>query len=265
MMQFTIGASSPGLNRTLSREAEETEYYAGMDKLKIGVIGIAGGSGASFLSGCLARYLANTGKHLPTVIELGTGILFDSFGMDRRFAGRPYFQFFKALDENRSIRGERNLDEGINWILITPEEEELSLSFEQKMRLVCNAKGDILICDFSGGVEADLQLLQSMDQIIVVIDPLPSRMLKGYDLLCRLKALELKQLEMLYVINKFNRGVNRGQMADFLNLKNPVFIPMIHTESIYTAEYNCKIPYTLSEVKKVMKEPMRQIVSLLKL
>jgi hypothetical protein len=257
--------SSAGLERILSREAEERERYTAMDKLKIGIVGISNGAGTSFLTGCLARYLANTGKHLPAVVELGQGTLFDTYGMDRRFAGRSYYHFYKALAENRSVRGARNLDEGINWILISPEEERVQLTFEQKLRLICHAKGDIILCDFSGRLEEDFELLRNMDQIITVIDPLPSRMLKGYEMLCKIKALEFRQMEIIYVINKLNRGVNRSQMTDFLKLKAPVLIPLISAESIYSAEYNCKIPYTLSEVKKLLKEPFQQLVSKIKI
>ncbi|QOX63300.1 hypothetical protein FRZ06_08035 [Anoxybacterium hadale] len=266
MNEFNLKTDSvASLKRILSREAEEEERYAAMDKLKIGMIGISGGAGVSFLTGCLARYLANTGKHEPAVVELGMGTLFDSYGMDRRFAGRPYFHFYKALEENRAVRGARNMDEGINWILNAPEEEGVLLNFEQKLRLVCHAKGDIILCDFSGAGEEDFALLHSMDQIITVIDPLPSKMLKGYETLCRIRALELRQMEILYVVNKLNRGVNRNQMWDFLKLKDPVVVPMINAESIYAAEYNCKIPFTLNDVKKILKEPFQEIVSKIKL
>lgn len=251
------------LERVLSREASLAEQYAAMDKLKVGVTGISSGAGASFLAGCLARFLANTGKHSPAVIELGRGSLFDSYGMDRRFAGRPYVRFFRELAENRSIRGMRNMDEGINWILRSPEESEVSLSFEQKLRLVGYAAGDVILCDLSGGADPDQKLLRSMDQIIAVIDPLPSGMLKGYQTLCCLKALETAGCSVIYVINKMNGGVNRRQMHDFLKIKNPVLIPLVNPEHVYTAEYNCKSPYSIKEVKAALQGPLGEITSAL--
>ncbi len=251
------------LERILSREASLAEQYAAMDKLKVGVIGISPGAGASFLVGCLARYLANTGKHSPAVVELGSGSLFDAYGMDRRFAGRTYVRFYQELAENRNIRGLRNMDEGINWILRSPEERGVSLSFEQKLRLVGYAAGDVTLCDLSGGADPDLQLVQNMDRVIAVIDPLPSGMLEGYQTLCGLKALETGGSSMLYVITRMNRGVNRRQMMDFLKVKSPVLLPLVNPESIYTAEYNCKIPYTVREVKAVLQGPLGEIATLL--
>lgn len=251
------------IDRILSREALQEEKYPGMDRLKIGILGISAGAGASLLTGCLARYLANTRKHSPAAAELGRGSLFDSYGMDKRFAGRHWFRFYQELSENRSIRGMKNIDEGINWILRSPEEEKNILTFEQKIRLAGQAVGDVILCDLSGEGEPDYELLKSMDRNIAVIDPLPSRMLEGYQTLCRLKALDLEEDNTIFVINKMNRGVNRRQMLDFLKVNKPFFLPLIDAEHIYTAEYNCKIPYTVSEVKRALQEPLGEIASTL--
>ena len=251
------------LHRILSREADDSEKHEALEKLKVGVIGISESSGVSFLTGCLARYLANTGNYRPAVIELGHGSLYDSFGMDKRFAGREFFRFYRALSENQSIRGIRNMDEGINWILIAPDEEKIDISSELKFRMITQAKGDVILCDFSGFVDQDFRLLQTMDQIIAVIDPLPSRMLKGYETLRGIKVLEMRQNDIIYIINKLNKGVNRRQMYDYLKIKKPVTVPLISPEQVYTAEYNCKIPYSMAEIKKVLKEPLSEIISLL--
>ena len=253
------------MDRILSREASAVERYPALEKLKIGVVGISEHAGASFMTGCFARYLANTRKHSPAVIELGRGSLFDSYGMDKRFAGRQYFNFYKAVENNQSIRGMKNTDEGVNWILRSPEEDKIKLTFEQKLRLESHAKGDVILCDLSGDREQEFELLQSMDQIIAVIDPLPSKMFEGFWLLRNLKAMEADRGEIIYVINKYNRGVNRRQMLDFLKIRKPVFIPLVSTESIYTAEYNCKIPYAMSEVKNALRDPLTEIASLLNL
>ncbi|MDD3169690.1 MAG: hypothetical protein PHC91_09575 [Eubacteriales bacterium] len=251
------------MDRILSREAFQQEQYNQMDKLKIGLIGISAGAGTSFLAGCLARYLANTGKHSPTVAELGKGSLFDSYGMDKRFAGRQYFRFYQALKENKRIRGMRNPDEGINWILQSPGERGIRLSFEQKLRLVNHAMGDMILCDLSGEQAPDYELLQNMDRILAVIDPMPSKMLGGYEILSNLKLLETEQNDIIFVINKMNNGVNRRQMLQFLNIRKPVFLPMLNPECIYTAEYNCKIPYTAGEAKKVLQLPLGEIAAAL--
>jgi MinD-like ATPase involved in chromosome partitioning or flagellar assembly len=251
------------LERILSREAYLQEKYAEMDKLKVGIIGISAGAGVSFLTGCIARYLANTGKHKPAVIELGGGSLYDSFGMDKRFADRSWFRFYEALAEDRSIRGVRNMDEGINWILRSPDEGAISLAYEQKLRLISHARGDVILCDLSGEENPDFELIRSLDQLIAVIDPMPSKMLEGYKTLCNIKMLDTEKEGLIFAVNKMNRGVNRRQMLDFLKVKKPVFLPLVNPENIYTAEYNCKIPYALGEVKNALQNPLGEIAAAL--
>jgi hypothetical protein len=60
-----------------------------------------------------------------------------------------------------------------------------------------------------------------------------------------------------------NRGVNRRQTLDFLKIKKPCFIPMINPESIYTAEFNCKVPYAVREVKSILQSPFGELASAL--
>ena len=251
------------MNRILSRESEETESFSAMEKLKVGIVGISNHAGVSFLTRCLARFFANTGKSKPAVVEFGRGSLFDSYGMDKRFAGRSYFQFSYALTQNKSIRGRKNMDEGINWLLRSPDEQKLKLTFEQKLSLANHGKGDLILCDFSGNQELDIQLLQAMDQVIAVIDPMPSKMLEGYHLLHCIKDMEQNGVAVVYVINKFNKGVNRRQMLEYLNIKKPIIIPLIKAELLYTAEYNCKIPYPMNEAKNILQKPLKEICILL--
>jgi MinD-like ATPase involved in chromosome partitioning or flagellar assembly len=183
--------------------------------------------------------------------------------MDKRFAGRSWFRFYEALAEGKSIRGVRNMDEGINWILRSPEEGRITLAFEQKLRLISHARSDVILCDLSGESAPDYELLHSMDQLIAVVDPMPSKMLEGYQTLCNIKMLETEKEGMIFVINKMNRGVNRRQMLDFLKIRKPVFLPLVSPESVYTAEYNCKIPYTLGEVKNALQGSIEEIVTAL--
>ncbi|MBR0598931.1 hypothetical protein [Sinanaerobacter chloroacetimidivorans] len=253
------------MNRVLSREGERRETATPLDKIKVGIVGISHGAGVSFLTACLAKYLANTREFHPAVVELGNGCIFDSAGMDKRFAGREYFYFFKALREGRSIRGKRNMEEGINWVLKSPAEMDITLDTDQKLRLINQASGNLILCDCSQYEKGNQRLLSHMDQIIAVIDPLPSRMLEGYHRLCELKSVESRCQNVIYIINKYNRGINRREMMDFLRLRRPIFLPMVAAENIYTAEYICKIPYSIQEVRNQLHEPMKEIAESIKL
>ena len=73
------------------------------------------------------------------------------------------------------MRGTKNLEKGINWILPTPQncENEMELSGEEKSRLIQSARGQVCIFDIEAENRWD-HLLSVMDMLVVVVDPLPS-------------------------------------------------------------------------------------------
>lgn len=249
------------LHRILSRESEPVEDYQATMKLKIGIFSMSQGAGASFLTTSLARFLANTREHFPTVLELGKDSIYDSIGMDKRFAGREFFDFYQALEQGTSIRSKKNMDEGINWILMIPGHKKNQLNSDQKLRLIHSAPGNIVLCDLSGCEERELPMLEHMDQIILVIDPLPSGILRGYDLLQRLNTMIGDENNIIYVINKYNKGVNRRELQGFLQVKKPIYLPMVKHQSVYAAEYLCKTPYSMVDIRNSIKEQLSMIVN----
>lgn len=234
---------------------------AGIDRMKIGVIALAPGAGAGFVSACLAGAFAETEKYHPAVLEIGEGRLYDSLAMDKHFAGRDYFRFFKAVNDGKSIRGRSNKLYGVNWILKSPAEDGISMDLLKTIRMANHALGDMIICKIANTHEEELwRLLWDMDRIIAVIDPLPSKMLSGYNRLC---ALRTSGLPILYLINKMNGGVSRRELVNYLKLKNLFYLPLIEPEIIYSSEYSCRFVYNLVSAKSRIKKPMEDLMQAL--
>ncbi len=232
--------------------------YAANDRMRVGVIGTGSGAGTGFVIASLARHLYKYDGLRPAVLELGKGGLYDSLGMDRHFAGRTFFLFHKAVSENKSIRGRRNEYLGVNWML-TPAsgEDQPFLDIFQKLRLVNHASGDVILCRMSGVGETYIwPLLREMDKILIIIDPLPSKMLEGYQFLCRLR---VKNLPLIYVINRYNNGVNRKEMLDFLSLDNLFYLPALPSKDIYGAEYSCRCVLDMPSAAKELKKPLENL------
>ena len=234
------------------------------EKLKVGIVGIGSGAGVSFTSTCIAKACKEKGK-LPCVIELGKASIYDSIGMDKRFYGREYFKFYEAILNDKSIRNNKNISEGINWIVKDTSERNFELSSSAALRLVNNAIGEVIICDFSG-LEFDnhgimlKELLLDMDFIIVVINPLPSKLLPGLSKIEEIKKLIPKQI---YVINKSNSGVNRNELLKFIKINKPIYFPHLSAELIYEAEYTCIIPYAMEKAKQNLAHPLGEIVDII--
>lgn len=238
------------------------ESFSLQEKARIGVIGVSDGAGVSFVVLSLAKAISDCGL-MPAVIELGRGSFYDAIGIDKRFAGRNFFSFHKALREGLKIRNHHNLDEGINWALRGPGESDLRLSTNNMQRMISNMAGDIILCDFSGLHIQDakevfiLDILKEMDALIVVIDPLPSKLIPAHS---ELYIIGKEFKDVIYVINKNNRGININEMMRFLKVKKPILMPLVAQEELYAAEYCCEIAYSNYAVKRVLKPPIREIM-----
>lgn len=231
-----------------------------IDRVKIGIVGMGHGAGTGFMAICLARALVKLRNCHPAVVELGQGGLFDCLGMDKHFSEQQYFSFHKAVKQDRSIRCRSNEVDGVNWMLIPPGETDYSQDLDsyRKLRLVNNGLGDVIICRLKGLEGEELwRLLWEMDRVLVVIDPLPSRMLAGYEFLCSLRVCELP---ITYIINKYNKGVNRKELLDYLRLKKLIYLPLVEQEAVYAGEYICRPVYDIPVVEKQLKKPMKDLI-----
>lgn len=231
---------------------------ARIDRYKIGVVGLSPGAGAGFISVFLARALAETGVYQPVVLETGGYGLYDILGMDKHFAGREYFRFFDAVRNDKSIRGKSNELYGVNWILRSPEESDTKMDLLELIRMMNHASGDMIICKISCIRGEELwKLLADMDKVLVVIDPLPSKMLAGHKLLCKFRTAGLP---VIYSVNKMNGGVSRRELLGYLKQKKLIYFPMLDQETVYGAEYSCRPAYDMPFVKSALKRPIDDLL-----
>lgn len=224
---------------------------------KIGVIGLSPGAGAGFFSVSLSRFLAESTELHPALIELKGKKLYDSLAMDRHFAGSEFIDMFCEIKNHSPIGKLRNTYKGVNWALKTPSDKGDDPGLLEMLRLVNNTPGRVIIVKIpTGNREYLWELLYDMDAVVAIIDPLPSSMLWGHELLCQLRTANMR---ILYVVNKMNSGVSRRELGNYLKIKGLHFIPMVDVEAIYSAEFGCKIPWDLPQINKLIRPPIETI------
>ncbi len=258
------------LNRIFVRESEDFEYSRKQDRIKIGVIGMAHGAGASMVATALAKELSKTRDKRIAFVEGAKSVkgevqLYDSLGMDKRFLGKTYINFFEEIKNGIGINGKVNLDERINWALQVPKGLQRNLvsteniSSLKLLSLINNIVADVVICDLNDYAQ-DEEVLMEMDIVIFVIDPLPSRLIAGYEKLCQIKKVRLFEKKIIFVLNKENAGINKSELLSCLRFKPDLSLPLLPSEAIYEAEYNCRIPYTDKVINSMLNEGMENLV-----
>ncbi len=199
---------------------------------RIAVAGAAAGSGASFVAGLLVFGLRALGS--VSLTELGEAHFYDALAFEKRFL-RGFTDFFSGLRQGAHFCGEKNIYEGINWIVRKSGDND-SLAPPELFRALYMPKEEYCVFDCSGlDAQSSLALLAEAEHQIAVIDPLPSSLSRSRDFLERLR---LSLPEALIIVNKMNPGVHRAELEHFLGTKNYISLPLEPPQHIYKAEYN---------------------------
>ncbi|MBK5245857.1 MAG: hypothetical protein JJE49_01135 [Peptostreptococcaceae bacterium] len=261
------------LDRSVLREklVNDNDYF---ERMKIGVVPLCQGAGATLVATSTSKLLSGNKNIKVTFVEIvkekdiGSKYTYDSLGIDKRFAGRNFNDLFQLNLLGKTTRGITNIDDGINWILHKPKvnktenkngkESNTEGNFDN-YRIINNAPGDVIICDFEIHSQM-MELLPDMDALIVVIDPMPSSLLAGFQTLAYCKSLEEKGHRIFWVVNKYNGGINRRELHQFLKLKELHYIPFIKADELYSAEYNCMLPVCGRQIKIALENTLNKII-----
>lgn len=316
------GKGDLDMNRVFGRKGiEKTVIGADIkERIKVGVVGCGSCAGATFVATALALLAARTSDRrtafvqadgspqglssyrnenvfsaLPQRISVRPYVqktnIYDALGMDRRFAGREFTDFFDLLARGENIKGVLNMDENINWALRIPQNsqrygaavtayEKHSVCAERSLaeahteaesrhllqsRLVNNIAGDFVICDFGSGSCAYCKnpLYYDTDMLVCVLDPLPSKLLASSALIEEIKLTEAKGYRVQWILNKDNSGINRRELRDFLGsgiLARAKSIPLLAEKLFYCAEYNCEIPFARKEIREKTEDVFKEVL-----
>lgn len=229
-------------------------------QIKIAVTGLGRCTGTTLAASSLAFFFEEKGNSVSFVQcaepAKCNGLLYDSVAMDKRFYGRDFVDFYESAGRGEGLRGSENLEAGISWILVTPENvaDELALTQVQKARLISAPLADICIYDVTNDSGFD-EFMVDMDVIIVVVDPMPSVMTANLQNFRRLKAIEASgALKLCWLISGINSGVSRRQVRSFIKSNHIFWAERVPAEVIYGNEYRCRFHWESEDVKAVFSD-----------
>lgn len=225
---------------------------------KIGVTALSPGMGATMTAHMLAFYYRDKGLSVSyTEIDHPrrlTGRIYDAVAMRKRFFGRRFIDMYDEIINKKPIKGRENKEAGIDWGLITHYREK-SLLIGDAGILADRSQRQVNIMDL-GPVCTDLAALA--DRLIVIIDPLPSRMLGAYKKLTELKDFADRKKDgrlctkcvndlsgvalkdMMWIVNGVTDAVSKRQVKKYLGVENISWIPKLPQREIYSDEYRCR-------------------------
>lgn len=255
------------MERLFFRE-RQTEFTEGDNRqrhrqqLNIAVTGLGRSVGTTFVGTALAFYCRDQGKDVSYCQCLtpskAARLLYDEVAMEQRFLRRSFVDVYEKISSGETVTGTRghtrqlNREEDISWILPSGKNSQ-DLTESQQARLLTIPRGEVCIFDF----EAEYQwnhLLMDMDAIVVVVDPLPSRLIHVKERFRFFKRMELSGCPVIWMVNRMNQGVNLRQVKGYLKTNEMLKIPAFPTESMYRCEYDCRFPWEDGEIRRKMME-----------
>ncbi len=210
---------------------------------RVGVAGACGGCGASFIAGTAAFFLSEKGD--CTLAELGFPYFYHALDVPRRFPSG--FLFYEdLLRDKKSLLSVRNMYGGLDLLLRRPDAEGLVTPMAS-----CRLPQDAAVFDLSGADDAYLdEVLPEMDEVMLVVDPLPGRLLRGEE---RLRRILMEYPDAKIVVNKMNGGVHRAELRRFLGNAQTLEVPFIDPAPVYRAEYSCILPAEIPAVRRSLE------------
>lgn len=238
--------------------------YAGIQNKVILVLNLTERAGSTFFSLNLAKAFASN-NILTSIVEppFKKPYIFDSVGLEKRLNitdenKNTFYSYAHEIFNNKKIESNKEtINDGIVWIVPDPRLPIINeWDYLKMMKLLYVSKKasiNIIDCGHNFKNNCVQEILSEADMILVLIDPLPADIMQNNEILEELIKLKTNGFPVEFILNKWNKGVNKKEILNFLNIEPLMYIPFITPEFIYKATYNCKIPYEYEEVKEELQ------------
>jgi len=233
----------------------------------IGVISLSHGAGATFFTLNFAKAISEFTKVAVVEYPLIKPKIYNTIGISNYIDEiKDYVSYAHIIKDNTIDQNSTYINDDMTFIVTDPNREEITDTDwdENKMlRLLYVSKMPINIIDL-GNRFFDSNIINIIEQfscVILIIDPYVPNVLENIQMLEKIKKLEEnKNLNIKYIINKFNDGVDETELLNNLDIYPIAYIPFIDPQHIYLAAHKNKIPYGIKDVREVLQKPFDKLI-----
>jgi Flp pilus assembly CpaE family ATPase len=238
------------------------EYKFIKAKNNIAVINLSEGAGSTFITLNLA-YMLREKKVDVSVVEIPhkkmkTDILNIISKNDEDY---NYISVSESISSGSVLRREAFFNHGIKFFINNKKISSWSVENNIDYISLISKESNINIYDIGSQVlESSNILLSILDVLIVIIEPMPYKLLQVEEKMKYIKSLEEKGVTIIYVINKYIKDLNKRDIEKYLQVKISSCIPFISPETIYAAYYSGQIVFQL-EKSEIFRDSLQKILS----
>ncbi|QSX04922.1 hypothetical protein JYG23_09480 [Sedimentibacter sp. zth1] len=257
-------------NSIFDKKSNETIKLIPVNCRNIGVVSLSNGAGSTFITMNLACALSERVKVSVIEYPLLKPYIYNYLGLNT-LCINGYVDFCSLphmINNEERITPKyyvHQTNKNIFWIIQDATLDRIeNWDSKEMMRLLYLPKeSSINVIDLGDKLfnSSITDILEQFSMIIVIIDPMVPNLLNSITNFEKIKELEkTSKTKILYVINKFSKGVNKKELLGFLDITPTCYIPYINSKDIYKAVYEGTIPYNYTSVKSELNGPFSSII-----
>jgi hypothetical protein len=252
----------------IKKETVYKSVYSGVENKTIGVVSLSKGSGSSFITMNLVKAISDYNV-LTSMVETPFDLpyFYDAFGIKNRadILEKQFVSLPHLISEGKNITKDMEfIDNNISYLVQDATLENIdnsNWSYNKMMKLLYNTRAPITIIDIGYNLNNKIimELINDIDILLVIIDAIPSKVVNNYNNLNIIKNID--SCEVVFVINKYNSGVNKKNLLDYMNTKKEILtIPFCDIDLVYKSYNKQEFPYSNNMIKEILEPGFNKII-----
>lgn len=233
----------------------------------IGVVSLSHGAGATFFTLNFAKAISEFTKVAVVEYPLIKPKIYNTIGIANHIdESKDFVSYAHIIKDNTIDQKSVFINDNVVFIVTDPNREEIidtDWDENKMLRLLYVSKMPINIIDLGNKLFDSniINIIEQFSSIILIIDPYVPNVLENIHMLEKIKKLEEnKSLNIKYIFNKFNDGVDETELLNNLDIYPIAYIPFIDPQHIYLAAHKNKIPFGIKDVKEGLQKPFEKLI-----
>lgn len=213
----------------------------------ISIVNLSERAGSTFIASNLARAFALNNNSTVTLFEspIGTEDAFYTMGIIEE--EDLYYSYRKGIRRDGFLDREKLINvKGVAVAAIEPE----TIDWDEKdtLRLLANSSG-INIFDIGWNYEDERirDILNVSQEILVIVDPLSTQIVRNRSRLESFIDLEKQGLNIKYVFNKWDNCIGKKKFIEGLGIKPYLIVEFISPKIIYSTHYKRTFEFVIDQ------------------
>lgn len=231
----------------------------------LGAVGLCRGSGVTAAASSAALFMAGQGFQVRYTEcaqpRSGRVLLYDSAAMSERFCGRSFCDVYALIAGDEPVPERGNKELGVDWRIMTPESRDAGrlLTEGARGRLIRQGmRAEISVFDFDCSGPEWFPYIRDMDAVLVLVDPLPSRISSGMPVFRKMKSLEQEgRVQVRWLVNRMCSSVSRRQIRGLIKSREIYWMEDLGRSIFCQNEYHCRFHWENECVREHL-EPVFQ-------